>query len=259
MKALIITILCVISAGCGAQYNASTEQEELLLYSTEREVRLGRAIAKRIEKDPGIIHDADSLKRLDAIGQKIALVSERQDLTYHFDILNDTKDVNAMALPGGYVYVTKALLDAVANDDELASVLAHEVAHIAARHSVKKLQAALGYSILRIVTATAGDARVSRDTDIAFGQIMLGYSREDELFADKTGALYAKEAGYDPKAMVAFLEKLRDINKKLPIRPKSYARTHPYISDRIRVVKEATENRIDFDDYINTEDKESHE
>ena len=84
-------------------------------------------------------------------------------------------------------------------------------------------------------------------------EILLGYGREDELLADQLGARYARLAGYDPYAMITFLKKLQDVNKRRPLAPKSYFKTHPYAPDRIRVVKEEMGERISFSDYINIE------
>jgi beta-barrel assembly-enhancing protease len=182
-------------------------------------------------------------------------VSDRKEIDYHFKVLEDD-DINAVSLPGGYVYVNSGLLAKVANDDELACVLAHEVGHIVARHSIKKLQAMQGYSILRLLVAVApGTSEVSNAADAAFTQFLLGYSRQDELLADQLGARYAKLAGYDPHGMVTFLIKLQDINRRMPPTERSYYKTHPYVPDRIRVVKQELGEQIKFDDYINIEQK----
>ncbi|MDD5098077.1 MAG: M48 family metallopeptidase, partial [Candidatus Omnitrophica bacterium] len=193
-------------------------------------------------------------KRVEDIGKKIAAVSDRKEIDYHFFVL-DENDVNAVSLPGGYVYIFKGLIDKVSSDDELAGVIAHEVGHIVARHSIKKLQALQGYSILRILVAAApSSGEAGNAADAAFTEMLLGYSREDELLSDQLGARYAKKAGYDPQAMITFLKKLQEINKRAPLQPKSYySKTHPYVPDRIRVVKEELGESMNFDDYINIE------
>jgi predicted Zn-dependent protease len=156
---------------------------------------------------------------------------------YSFNVIEE-KEINAVSLPGGFVYCFQGLVDTVANDDELACVLAHEVGHIVAKHSIKKLQATMGYMLLRIAAIQIPQTQgLGQGIDLAFEEILLGYSREDELLADRLSVRYATEAGFDAKAMVSFLKKLRQIDLKKPPRPKGYARTHPYILDRIRVVK----------------------
>jgi predicted Zn-dependent protease len=180
-------------------------------------------------------------------------VCDRKDIDYNFKVLDD-EEVNAFSLPGGFVYVNKGLVDRVANDDELAGVLGHEIGHIVARHSIKKLQAVQGYSLLRALIGVASkSAGVGNAADIAFSELMVGYSREDELLADQLGVRYLKLAGYDPNAMITFLEKLQEVNRRKPLTPMNYFKTHPYVPDRIRVVKQELGERIEFKDYINIE------
>ena len=113
----------------------------------------------------------------------------------------------------------------------------------------------MGYSIFRVlVAATAQPGEVGDAADLAFTEILLGYSREDELLADQLAARYAKLAGYNPRGMIDFLEKLQEINRRKPARPKSYFKTHPYVPDRIRVIKEELGEKIGFADYINIEE-----
>ncbi len=256
----VLTIVCVIFTltGCSTEYNLATKQEEKYYYSTDKEVAMGQAINRQVEKELKFSNDPLQKKRVEDIGKKIAAVSDRKEIDYYFQVLDDDT-VNAVSLPGGYVYVNSGLLDKVANDDELACVLAHEVGHIVARHSIKKLQAMQSYSILRLLVAVApGTGEVGSAADAAFLQFLLGYSREDELLADQLGARYAKLAGYNPRAMITFLTRLQDINRRMPLQERSYFKTHPYVPDRIRVVKQELGEQISFGDYINIEQK-SHE
>lgn len=248
-----IFLFFFILSGCSYEYNIVTGKEEAYYYSTDREIQLGKNIAQEVEKQ--YKKDVDPLmqKRVEEIGKKIVAVCDRKELDYSFTVLDDD-DVNAFALPGGFIYVNRGLIEKVSNDDELACVLAHEVGHIVARHSIKKLQAVQSYSLLRLLTvAVPSSYEIALAADSAFTQILLGYSREDELLADQLGARYAKLAGYDPSAMISFLKKLEEINKRKPLGPKSYYKTHPYVPDRVRVVKQELGQKIDFDDYINIE------
>ncbi|MDD5129117.1 MAG: Maf family nucleotide pyrophosphatase [Candidatus Omnitrophica bacterium] len=255
LKFFVFFLATLFLCGCSTEYNLATKQEEKYYYSTDKEVQMGRSIDLQVVKQYKISADPLQQKRVEDIGKKIAAVSDRKEIDYHFRVLED-EQVNAVSLPGGYVYVNSGLLDKVSNDDELACVLAHEVGHIVARHSIKKLQAMQGYSVLRLLVAVApGTGDVGTAADAAFTQFLLGYSREDELLADQLGARYAKLAGYDPRGMITFLGKLQDINRRMPIQEKSYYKTHPYVPDRIRVVKEELGERIDFGDYINIEQK----
>ncbi|MDD5045210.1 MAG: M48 family metallopeptidase [Candidatus Omnitrophica bacterium] len=255
-QALFILFLSSLF-GCSPEYNLATKKEEMIYYSTEREVKIGtavdREIAKSKEEELKLTDDPLLTERVENIGQRIVAVCDRKDITYHFRVLQD-KEVNAFSLPGGYVYINEGLINKVDNDDELAAVIAHEIAHIVARHSIKRLQAEMGYTLLRLATASIPQSQgVNASADMAFEQILMGYSRDDELLADKLGARYCKLAGYNPGAMITFLKKLELVNRKMPLRPKSYLKSHPYTPDRIRTVKEELGENMNFDDFINIE------
>jgi len=252
---MLALVLCVFLFGCSTEYNLATKQEEVFFYSTDREVAMGWAIAKEATKSEKFADDPLLQKRVEDIGKKIVSVCDRKDIDYHFYVLAD-EEVNAVSLPGGYVYVNKGLLDKVANDDELAGVLGHEIGHIVARHSIKKLQAMMAYSLLSVLVAQASQSGdVANAANIAFASIMSGYSREDEMLADQLGTRYMKAAGYDPHAMITFLRRLQEIDKRKPLQAKVYFKSHPYVPDRIRVVKQELGQNMDFDDYINIENK----
>jgi len=252
---LLLLPAVFLSSGCSTEYNLVTGKEESYYYSTDREVLLGRSLAKEIEKKYKLVDDPLVQKRVADIGQKIAGVCDRKDIDYQFKALNDD-EINAVSLPGGSVYVFKGLIDKVSSDDELAAVLAHEVGHIVARHSVKKLQALMGYNLLRVLASQVPHSgEIGGTADLAFTEIFLGYSREDELLADQLGTRYVKLAGFKPHAMISFLKKLQEVNRRKPLTPRSYFKTHPYVPDRIRVVKQELGENIDFTDYINIEDK----
>ncbi len=253
-----ILLFCFLLSGCSTEYNIATKQEEVFFYSTDREVKIGESIAQQVQKELKFAEDPLVQERIENIGKKISGVCDRKDIDYHFYVLED-EEVNAFSLPGGFVYVNKGLVDKVANDNELACVLAHEVGHIVARHSIKKLQAIMGYSILRLLTAPIPQVgQVGNAADLAFAEIITGYSREDELLADQLASRYAKAAGYDPHGMITFLKKLEEIDRRKPLRPTNYFKTHPYVPDRVRVVKQGLGEAMDFDDYINIE-QTSHE
>lgn len=225
--------LCFLS-GCATLYNPATGKNELILIDTKSEVSLGKLLGRQVAQEFKISNDSQLNGRLKKIGAKIAQASDRQDLEYHFFVVDD-KELNAFAIPGGSVYVNLGILNA-ANDDELAAVVAHEVGHVAARHSVKKLQVILGYQIvMSIAFNKASSLDVARAVDVMFNLISLGYSREDERLADRLSIKYTHRAGFNPRGIVSFLYKLEAEAKKQDI---SYhlvfLSSHPPIEERIK-------------------------
>jgi len=236
-----------------AEYNLATKKEETVLFSTASEVKLGRSLAQKVEQKFKLSKEVQDQERIEEIGQKLIAVCDRKDIVYCFRVLENEK-VNAFSLPGGYVYVNTGLLEKIDSDDELAGVLAHEIGHIVARHSIKRLQGNLGYNIISILAiAATKDVRFKRGIDLAFAQLMLGYSREDEFLADELSVKYLEKTGYDPKAVISFLEKLKQLEKEKPLKPliPSAARTHPYLPERIAATKQRVYGKMDFNDYIN--------
>jgi len=209
----------------------------MLLVGTEGEVELGRSMDRDIQKKLKLLQDAKIQNRLETIGFKVADASDRQDLSYNFKIVKD-KNLNAFAIPGGFIYVNSGLMN-IANDDELACVLAHEVGHVAARHSAKKLQAVMGYQlVLGIIMGFSANDGISQATDIVFSVVSLGYSRQDEFLADKLAVKYAKKAGYSPHGMITFFEKLKqEAEKGSPGINLVFLSSHPPIEERIKRVK----------------------
>lgn len=143
-----VILICGLSilSGCTTIYNSATGQRETLFIDTKTEVNLGSNMANEISREKKMVNDPKLQERLERVAKRIAAVSDRKDLSYYFNIV-DEKEFNAFAIPGGSVYINSGLM-AAANDDELAAVVGYEVGHIAARHSVKRLQAVLGYQLL---------------------------------------------------------------------------------------------------------------
>jgi MAF protein len=252
----LLIFICAISFyGCATEYNVASNTQDWMMFSTEKEVAMGDSMSKEVEKEYRIVQDRQANERVQRVGEKIAAVCDRKEILYRFRIIEDEKEkdmVNAASLPGGYVYVYNELLKVADTDDQLAAVLGHEVGHIVARHSIKRLQAIWGYNILTVLAAGTRNPDFAQGAQAAYLSLLSGYSQEDELLADKLGARYTKRAGYDPEAMLTFLGKLKVRHKKEKPRALSYFKTHPYISDRIKVTKEELGEKMSFEDFINT-------
>jgi predicted Zn-dependent protease len=252
MKKLFFCFLFL--AGCmSSEYNVATHKQDLYLFSTAKEVLMGRNIAKKISQEFKISNSPYDIERMDRIGTKIEQIIDRKELSYYFYIIEEDDkgrgQVNAFSLPGGYVYIFKELLDLL-TDDELAFVLSHEIGHIVSRHHIKRLQAAMGYNLLTIASIGTSDPQFTRGLSFALAQIIVAFSREDEFNADELAVKYCKLAGFNPASGIEVQEKLYQANKK-SLRPFSYFRTHPYTAQRIRQIKEALHLPLDVDDFLN--------
>jgi predicted Zn-dependent protease len=233
-KPLFLFFCAFLISGCVTIYNPATERNETLFIDTASEVSLGQDMDQQLAKQLKILNDPQMQYRLDSIGAKLAAYSDRQDLIYHFKIVKD-KQLNAFAIPGGFVYVNSGLMQ-TANDAELAGVLGHEIGHIAARHSAKKLQTVMGYQlIMNIVT---GQGTTGQAIDIVFNLVNLGYSRQDEFLADKLAVRYVRRAGLSPLGIVTFFEKLKaEAEKKGSGAKLVFLSSHPPIEERITRVE----------------------
>jgi beta-barrel assembly-enhancing protease len=233
---LALVALALISAGCATVYNPATGKNELVMIDTAQEVSLGQGMDAKVRKQMKLSDDPGMRRRLETIGQRLALYSDRKDIAYHFTVVTD-KELNAFAIPGGYIYVHSALIQQ-ATDDELAGVAAHEMGHIVARHSVKQLQATMGYQMLiSIATGIAGQPYLNQATNTVFNLINLGYSRTDEYQADKLAVRYARRAGYNPYGIVTFFQKLqKEAQNKGGDRTIPFLSSHPPTKDRIQRV-----------------------
>ncbi len=213
----ITLALIFFTAGCATVYNPATKREESVFITTEQEVGIGKKVEVSVLQKYKLSEDRAYKDKLERIGKEIALHSDRDDLEYYFKVV-ESKDVNAFALPGGGIFATTALLDAIDNDDELASVVGHEIGHTAARHQAKRIESQLGYSFLvniaYLLDGRSPDVKnkawedIRMATNITFNLITLGYGRKDEILADRLGVIYAERAGYDPNGAISFLEKL---------------------------------------------------
>jgi beta-barrel assembly-enhancing protease len=206
------------------------------LLNERDEVKLGTQLHREVTKKFNLT-DA-GLDRVERVGQRCAKASLRPTLLYKFHVIQ-SREINGFSLPGGHIYVTTALLR-LANENELASVLAHEVGHIVARHSLKTLKASQEYDDiakqLGELTGVAGD--VARDLGVALGR-MIGagfltvHSRDEEREADFLGVRTMPRAGFDPQGMITMFQKLERIEETDSNLLGSLFSDHPDAGERI--------------------------
>lgn len=246
---LMSFVVGLLSSCTHSEFNLATGREETSLYTTEREELIGTSVAAQMEKNFKISNDYEKSERLDQILRHIAEVCDRRELVYTIRII-DEDDMNAVSLPGGYVYFFRGLMDKLQTDDELAAVIAHEVGHITARHAMKRLQASYGALLLQIGAVAANNAEVAQGVGAAYLVAFTAFSRQDEFQADKLSVKYLKRAGYDPMAIVNVLKLLQDEQRKRAPSRIAYFRTHPYPEERMAVVKREITGQLDFESYL---------
>lgn len=199
------------------------------IISTKQEIAIGEDMVKQVEKNFKVLDDPFLQERVARIGSRIAGVCDRQGLPYTFKVL-DVDEVNALAVPGGFIYVFKGLVDLMETDDELAGIIAHEVGHASKRHSMKQIEKNLGMTILMGIAF--GDRGVPLQM-AALSAISAGYGRNDERQADKLGYELSVKAGYNRYGMLVGLMKLGEMN---PGYESSLFSSHPDTKDRIGLV-----------------------
>lgn len=234
---LIICVTSIFTSLSSCATNPVSKQPEFVLMSEEQEISIGREMDPKIIQEYGLYPSSHLQHYVETIGKRLANVSDRHDLFFHFKVV-DTPVVNAFALPGGYVYVTRGLLAYVNSEAELAGVLGHEIGHITARHAVRQYTKAASYNIATNIASIFFPQinNFGQIADIAFLAITSGYSREYEREADRLGVKYAFAAGYDPQAISSFLQTLSLMDKVEG--KKSYHglfSTHPRTEERMNL------------------------
>ncbi len=204
---------------------------QIILISRDQEIEIGKQVAAELEHEYGVWDDPEQTRRIERIGRSLVAVCEGKDMPYTFKILNERKELNAFTAPGGFIYITRALLEALESDDEIAFVLGHEIGHVTGDHIRKQLsQALVGSLVLDILTGGASRL-VQIGTDIMFTLYQRGYSRQHERDADTRGVRYMKAAGYNPVAAITALRKLGSERYRGLIK---WFGTHPDIPSRIQ-------------------------
>jgi predicted Zn-dependent protease len=202
---LVIAIAFVLSACAGNPTGGSN----FVLMSESAELEKGRELhAEMLQQNP-IYQDPELQAYVEKVGQKMAAVSHRPELDYVFTII-DSPDINAFALPGGFVYVNRGLLTYLNSEAQLAAVLGHEIGHVTARHAVRQQTAARSANAASIALIFATGVDLRETTSLISGALISGYGRDMELEADSLGAEYLSKAGYDPLAMVQVIEVLKN-------------------------------------------------
>ena len=229
----VIAVIAATAVGCAT---SGINKGDINLITSSEEVAMGKEFATEIETEFEVYDDAPLTAYVQSVGGRVAAICHRNDIDYHFAVIR-SDEMNAFALPGGYIYVYTGLLKVLDNEAQLAAVLAHEVGHVTARHSTERLTAMYGAQIA--ISLLLGDNPEEYKVLIAniFSTTgFLAYSRANEFEADRLGTSYTSLAGYDPEGMAELLGKFVDTEAREPSKLEEWLSTHPPARDRISKV-----------------------
>ncbi|MGD8786269.1 MAG: M48 family metalloprotease [Phycisphaerales bacterium] len=234
LKLLILVLTFFACTGCAV--NPITGQNEFMLFPESQDFEIGRLYAPEFEKElGGKIEDDDLQNYIDSIGQKIARFGHKPNWEYHFVALKH-HSINAFALPGGYIFITKGMLEKLETESQLAAILAHEIVHVIARDTSNAISKHIGIGML--LTAAIPEVATSEESAqgaLAAAQVIqliiaLQYSRQDERQADLGGIDYMVVAGYNPTGMV---ETMQMLEKESETRQVEFLSSHPSPQHRV--------------------------
>jgi predicted Zn-dependent protease len=243
MNARHVLLGAALAGGLACATNPVTGKSQISLVSEGQEIEMGKQAAQEVAQSMGFVDNAGLQSYVSGIGMKMAKASERPDLPWEFHVVNDAS-VNAFALPGGFIYVTRGLLTAINDEAELATVVGHEIGHVTARHSVQQISKAqlaqLGLGIGSILSPRI--AQLSGVASQGLGLLFLKYGRDDESQADQLGFKYALGQNYDVREMSkVFVTLERVSNQAGGGRVPEWLSTHPDPGNRVQ----ATQARLD--------------
>lgn len=272
LQSLAVLPLMLLVASC-AQNPVSGHANFVTMTETQ-EVQVGREEDVKVRQEYGVFDDKRLQTYVNEVGQRLGAASHRPQLKYSYVVV-DSPEINAFALPGGYIYITRGILAYLNSEAELAAVLGHETGHVTARHSVQQLSAQQAASVgatligifVPVLRNQAGDTAIN----LLGNALLSGYGREHELEADKLGAEYLYRTGYDPQAMIKVLDVLKnqelfdaETAKSEGRQPRSYHgvfASHPDADKRLQeVVAEAGRiqpgtGRVNQEEFLRTIDR----
>jgi len=209
---LLLLLTALLQLGACAT-NPVTGEQDIVFMSEQQEISLGRQTHQQVLDQYGVYDDPELQVFVQQVGERLARKSHRNNLIYRFTVL-DSDEVNAFALPGGYIYITRGLMAYLNSEAELAAVLGHEIGHVTARHSVRQYSATqmanIGATLGAIFIPGMNNAAANQLVNIFGTALLRGYGREHELEADRLGAEYLATTGYEPEAMLDVIGVLKN-------------------------------------------------
>jgi predicted Zn-dependent protease len=243
MKKTLLIILAVVSLAAlpGCVTNPITGKTEFNLFAKSDDIEIGNKYAPEVEKQlGGAIQNPDLQRYVNSVGQRVAAVTGTTDYTFSYVAVND-KSMNAMALPGGHIYITKGLLEKLNTEAQLAGVLAHETTHVVARHSTHQMSQQIGVDILLSAASQAGASENAVTmANLATQLIGLKYSRDEEEEADMGGLDFMIASGYSPWGMVETMQILEANSQGSSM---EWLSSHPSPGNRVGYLTAAIQQR----------------
>lgn len=242
----VLTIFAALTiAACAT--NPATGKKEVSLMSEAQEIALGQQMDGEVRREMGVYNDPALQQYVSDIGLRLARNSQRPTLPWHFTVV-DAPAVNAFALPGGYIYITRGILPFLNDEAQLAGVLGHEIGHVTARHSAQQYTKATGAGVgLTLLSIFVPEARPFQSAaESALGVLFLKYGRDDELQADTLGVDYAARSGWNPAGVAGMLTTLERLDEASGSRKgvPNWLSTHPAPADRVQRVQAAVQQAV---------------
>src|SRR5256714_2476255 len=209
--------------------------------STQQEVEMGQAYASQINQQLPIIRDPEANRYINLLGDSIARLTSRTDITDWRFYIVDSKEVNAFAVPGGFIYVNRGLIERTQRMDQLAGVLGHEIGHVVRRHSIKQMQqqqgANIGVTLACVLTSVCSNQASQAAIQVGGTALFAKFSRQDEAEADEEGVRNTVRAGISPNGMPEMFQILINERTSNPSAVEGWFATHPLEEDRIAAVE----------------------
>ncbi len=206
------------------------------LASTQQEVQLGQQYAAQINQQLPLVRDGEIVRYINVLGDSIARVGDERNLDWHFYVV-DSPEINAFAVPGGYIYVNRGLIEASQNMSQLAGVLGHEIGHVEKRHSMQQMRdmerANVGVGLLCVLTNVCQNQAAATLINVGGTAAFAKFSREDESEADAVGVTNMVRAGIDPRGIPEMFRILLNMRRQGPGAVDAWFSTHPLEEDRI--------------------------
>ena len=226
-RTLVVLALAVTLTGCGV--------------STQQEIEMGGQYAAQINQQLPIINDPEANRYINLLGDSIARLTSRTDIPQWTFYIVDSKEVNAFAVPGGFIYVNRGLIERTQRMDQLAGVLGHEIGHVVRRHSIKQMQqqqgANIGVTLACILTRICDTQASQAAIQVGGTALFAKFSRSDEAEADAEGIKNVVRAGISPNGIPEMFEILIAERQSNPSAVEGWFSTHPLEEDRIAATR----------------------